>query len=472
MKRTRLLNVVGDANPVAARLSVVPQPSHTNRHRLSRVNRERCIWRLTRLRSAGLTTAGALLVWALLVPPPARADDFAIRDGDTVVFLGDSITAARTYGKVIENYTLLRYPKRRVTFINAGWGGDTAAGGLKRLEADVLARGATLLTVAYGINDIGWGTKADDEHRQLYLDSIRGIVQACKQRGVRVYICSAAITAGDRGEDDYLQKMCNDGMAVSKSLDGGAIDVMGGMRTIQNRVRQWNIDHPESKDSLHTADGIHLNDLGQLAMAFVILKGMGAPADVSTATLSASDGRVSEASGCAIRNVTASADGLTFDRLDEGLPLNLEPLWQLQFRFIPFPEELNRYMLTVRDLAPGEYEVLAAGRLVGKWDAAQLAKGMNLGSATPNGWEPGGPWDAQAHLVKRLTEARGDVATDVLFAPRHFAPGPQLDGIQAELAGADEAIQKAQHRVAQPVPYHFEIRKARPAEAPAESRNP
>src|SRR5438093_7976075 len=126
----------------------------------------------------------------LLVTATARAD-FAIRDGDTVVFLGDSITAARTYGKIIENYTLLRYPARKVHFINAGWGGDTAAGGLKRLQRDVFdrgPRGATLLTVAYGINDIGWGGKADEEHRKLYLDSIRGIVEQCKSHGVRVFI--------------------------------------------------------------------------------------------------------------------------------------------------------------------------------------------------------------------------------------------------------------------------------------------
>src|SRR5438270_8425694 len=104
--------------------------------------------------------APGLLGLALLVPPPCRADDFAIRDGDTVVFLGDSITAARTYGKIIENYTLLRYPDRKVRFINAGHGGDTAEGGLARLDRDVFARGATLLTVAYGVNDIGWGLKA------------------------------------------------------------------------------------------------------------------------------------------------------------------------------------------------------------------------------------------------------------------------------------------------------------------------
>lgn len=40
--------------------------------------------------------------------PPAAAD-FAVQDGDVVVFLGDSITAAREYGKIIEQYTLLRY---------------------------------------------------------------------------------------------------------------------------------------------------------------------------------------------------------------------------------------------------------------------------------------------------------------------------------------------------------------------------
>src|SRR3954467_3567005 len=90
----------------------------------------------------------------------ARAADFAIRDGDTVVFLGDSITAERTYGKIVETYTLLRFPARKVHFVNAGWGGDTAAGGLARLKRDVFDKGATVVTVAYGINDIGWGGKA------------------------------------------------------------------------------------------------------------------------------------------------------------------------------------------------------------------------------------------------------------------------------------------------------------------------
>ena len=104
-----------------------------------------------------LVSTTVIIAAFALINSLVEADDFAIRDGDTVAFLGDSITAARTYGKLIENYTLLRYPDRKVQFINLGKGGETAAGGLARLEKDVFGRGVTLLTVASGINDIGWG---------------------------------------------------------------------------------------------------------------------------------------------------------------------------------------------------------------------------------------------------------------------------------------------------------------------------
>ena len=59
-------------------------------------------------RSSGLMLAASLV----LAPGIGRAD-YALRDGDTVVFLGDSITAARGYDKVVENYTLLRFPAAR-----------------------------------------------------------------------------------------------------------------------------------------------------------------------------------------------------------------------------------------------------------------------------------------------------------------------------------------------------------------------
>ena len=41
---------------------------------------------------------------------------FALRDGDTLVFVGDSITAAHGFTKFVELYTLMRYPERHVQF--------------------------------------------------------------------------------------------------------------------------------------------------------------------------------------------------------------------------------------------------------------------------------------------------------------------------------------------------------------------
>ena len=50
------------------------------------------------------------------------------------MFVGDSITAARGIPRSW-NFTLMRYPERRVKFWNAGRGGDTAAGQLRGWSA-------------------------------------------------------------------------------------------------------------------------------------------------------------------------------------------------------------------------------------------------------------------------------------------------------------------------------------------------
>ena len=391
----------------------------------------------------------------------ARAD-FAIREGDTVVFLGDSITAARTYGKTIENYTLLRFPDRKVHFINAGWGGDTAAGGLKRLQRDVFDKGATLLTVAYGINDIGWGGKADEEHRKLYLDSIRGIVEACKAHKVRVFICSAAATASDpdKSADDFLQKMCDEGMAISTSLGEGKIDILREMREIQKRVKEANAKEPDEKkhETLHAGDGIHLNDLGQTAMAYAILKGLSAPRDVSSATIDAARG-VANQDACQITNLQATPEQVSFYRLDKGLPFNQSLFFNLRYRFIPLPDEMNRYMLTVTNLKPGRYTITADDRALGTFTAEQLAAGVNLASATADGWQPGGPWDAQGWALNDLTDSRNEAANVEKMSADYLKTNPGRDEILAKIANINSRLEQVQRAVARPALYHFVVRR-------------
>lgn len=399
-----------------------------------------------------------------------RGSEFALRDGDTLAFLGDSITAARGYTKIVEHYTLMRFPGRRVRFLNAGQGGDTAHGSLQRLERDVFAPGATVLTVAFGINDIGWGTKADDLHRQRYLDVIRDIVVRSQKHGIRVFICSPAITAEnpDTAEVGYLQRMVDDGMALARSLGADTIDLTRGMREVQRRVLAANAGEkdPAKHTRLHVDDGVHLSDLGQLAMGFAMLKGLGAPAEVSSVTVDAAALRTIAADQCTVSGLARLPDGIAFRRLDQGLPLNLGIFSALNHRWMPIPDAINGYRLRVTGLEPGDYEVRAEGRSLGTYTAQRLAQGENIASATANGWFPGGPWDAQSDAVKELVDARDKAWGGEEFRRQFNGDNPASARLRREAKAADDALVRLARSTAKPYAYRFEIRRSTPEKAP------
>lgn len=414
-----------------------------------------------RLRAALVTGIGAAIV--LCFGLSATADDFALKDGDTVVFLGDSITAARTYTKIVENYTLLRFPQRRIRFCNAGIGGDTAAGALKRLERDVFSRRATVLTVCFGLNDIGWGVYADDEHKTRYLESLRMIIDECRKRDVRVFICSSPVTAEapDKSETGFLQKMCDEAFVMAKQQGAATIDVQRPMREVQRRVLAINktIKDEAKHTKLHVADGVHLNDLGHLAMAYAFLKGFHAPSEVSSAEIDLALAQ-SKVSGCRVSDIRRLDDGCEFTRLDEGLPFNNGLFFALNFAYVPFHRDFNGYRLTVNGLADGKYEITVDGRSTARFTAKQLAAGVDLASATTNAWAPGGPWDAQATLLKSLTEARHELDTASLLS-RLYLPGHELVAeLDRETASTEDKVVGLQRLAARPRPYRFVIRPA------------
>ncbi|EEF62676.1 SGNH/GDSL hydrolase family protein [Pedosphaera parvula] len=405
-----------------------------------------------------------LLLTTLSTAHISAGADFALQDGDTLVFLGDSITAGHGYTKLVEEYTLLRFPDRHVRFFNAGQGGDTAAGGLQRLDRDVFSHGATVLTVAFGVNDIGWGMKADEEHKQKYFGGIRGIIEACQKHHVRVFICSPAITAEnpDTAENGFLQKMTDEGLAIAKSMGAQTIDIQRTMRSIQREITKADKAEtdPKKKTHLHVEDGVHLTDLGQLAMGYAILKGLGAPSDVSSVALDGKTGKLISARGCRVDDVHTSTNGVTFTRVDEGLPLNLGMLGALNFRFIPIPNELNRYLLTIQNLPSGKYNISVDGRTIGIATDTQLATSLNISSMTTNGWEPGGPWDAQAAVIKELTEARSKMEIASNLRVHFLTNHPQMTSLISQAQITETNLVCLQRQTAHPFPYHFEIRKA------------
>ena len=98
----------------------------------------------------GLLVFGSLAIQA--------ESDFYLKDGDTVVFYGDSITNQRLYTDFVETFAATRFPGRRIRFVHSGWPGDRVGGGAGgsadiRLERDVIAYNPTVVTIMFGMND-------------------------------------------------------------------------------------------------------------------------------------------------------------------------------------------------------------------------------------------------------------------------------------------------------------------------------
>lgn len=87
-----------------------------------------------------------------------------IRDGQTILFIGDSITDCGRrasdrplgggYVKLFADMVRIRQPRKRVTFINKGIGGDTVPGLRDRWSDDVMRHKPDVLSVKIGINDL------------------------------------------------------------------------------------------------------------------------------------------------------------------------------------------------------------------------------------------------------------------------------------------------------------------------------
>lgn len=102
----------------------------------------------------------------------------------TIAFLGDSVTQGcfecyrtneggiqtvfdkdHAYHRYIDRIFSILYPNVPLNIINAGISGDNTAGGLERLERDVLIHHPDLTVVCFGLNDCGQGLEGVDGYK-------------------------------------------------------------------------------------------------------------------------------------------------------------------------------------------------------------------------------------------------------------------------------------------------------------------
>ena len=167
------------------------------------------------IKSSGMKLASLVRTICLVafVALQARAESFALKDGDRVVFYGDSITDQRLYTTFTETYVLTRFPKLDVSFVHSGWGGDRVTGGGGgpidlRLRRDVFAYKPTVMTIMLGMND-GSYRAFDEKIFDAYAKGYQNIIDSVKETlpGLRITVIQPSpfddVTQPPRFEGGY-----------------------------------------------------------------------------------------------------------------------------------------------------------------------------------------------------------------------------------------------------------------------------
>ncbi len=121
--------------------------------------------------------------------------------GDAIICFGDSLTAGTGAGSGMDYPSqLARMIGRPV--INAGVPGDTTAGGLSRLDRDVLSRSPRIVLITLGGNDLKNGVD-----RETFSRNLRTIVTRIQAAGALVVVGGIEMPLRDRGFGDSYREV-------------------------------------------------------------------------------------------------------------------------------------------------------------------------------------------------------------------------------------------------------------------------
>ncbi|CAM2883973.1 SGNH/GDSL hydrolase family protein [Rariglobus hedericola] len=216
------------------------------------------------MRLLPLLVTSAVLVFS----PLLSAAGLIVKKGDTIAFLGDSITAqgaASSAGYVRLVASGLAAQGIDVTVIPAGISGHKSDQMLARLESDVLSKKPTWMTLSCGVNDVWHGAKGVS--LEDYKTNIKAILDRCQQAGVKVVILTSTqiklpVTSPENVKLADYNAFLRD-TAKARNLPLADLNVAMAAEQTANPKR------------VLTVDGVHMNLYGNLMMAKGVLGAFG-----------------------------------------------------------------------------------------------------------------------------------------------------------------------------------------------------
>ena len=402
----------------------------------------------------------------LALSSTAAAQDFSLKNGDTVVFYGDSITDQRLYTTFAETYVLTRFPALRVNFVHSGWGGDRVSGGGGgpidvRLRRDVIAYRPTVMTIMLGMND-GRYRAFDEAIFREYSSGYEKII-----RDIKAALPDVRITAIEPSPYDdatrpptfaggYNAVLVRYSQFVKDLAEREHLAVADLNAPVVAMLEKAHAQNAALSEKI-IPDRVHPGPGGHLIMAGALLKSWNAPALVSDVTIDAQSHTAARSENAEVSAVD-NANGLRWQGRERALPMPVE--WKddvvaLAVRSSDFLTALDQQRLRVTGLASGNYTLKIDGETVGAFTADQFGQGINLAEYPT-------PMAKQAAEVHKLTLQHNSI---------HFArwrmvqvpldgQGFALTSAETSLDSLEEQILAAQRIAAHPKVHQYEVVRA------------
>ncbi|MDF7823598.1 sialate O-acetylesterase [Pontiellaceae bacterium B12227] len=202
----------------------------------------------------------------------------ALVDNDTLVFFGDSITAAGTdpdgYITLFAADVAAAYPSGGIQVIGAGVGGNKVADLMARLDADVLSHNPSIVVIYIGINDVWHWTKPDPvtglpregTTAENYHAGLLDLVQRVKATGGRAVLCTPTVISEAANPDDPNYVMLEEFSAICRTVAQQTGSQLVDLRNIFTDYNLLN-NTADATSGILTSDTVHMNATGNQLIA-------------------------------------------------------------------------------------------------------------------------------------------------------------------------------------------------------------
>jgi lysophospholipase L1-like esterase len=329
----------------------------------------------------------ALLCGSCFFPLISKAQS-ALKDGDILLICGDSITEQKQYSVFIEDYILMSQPVKNVKTIQIGWAGENVQHFANYWQQVGLSFSPTVATTNFGMNDGGYDL-INDKMKDGFRDGTEKAIANFKAAGVRTILIGSPgavdtfyfknpkhkeVTAAEYNQTlGHLSDVAHD---VAHSQKVPFVDLHSLLLKTMASAKS---SLGEKFAVTGNSDGVHPQADGHLVMAYGFLKAMGMDGNIGSITYDAAADTVQTDDAQHVISIKKGEITLNSSRYPfcfYGEPGSSDGTVGI-LPFLPFNQDLNRYMLIVTNLTSPKAKV-TWGSETKVYTREQLAAGVNL----------------------------------------------------------------------------------------------